>query len=61
MLTAEKLALRREIGASDTPVIMWNDAERLNRLICPTTTMCIAATPWKAQTSTGTSASWATS
>jgi hypothetical protein len=32
MLTAEKLALRREIGASDTPVIMWNDAERLNEL-----------------------------
>jgi hypothetical protein len=28
----EKLALRREIGASDTPVIMWDDAERLNEL-----------------------------
>jgi hypothetical protein len=32
MLTTEQLAQRGEIGASDTPTIMWDDAEKLNEL-----------------------------
>jgi hypothetical protein len=32
MLTQEQLALRRELGASDVPTIMWDDEERLIEL-----------------------------